>query len=106
MPKPMRSEISADYRVGIHDGADHAAPSAVAQPDAHIDVNAQLISLEPGLYSVMVLAPRELRTLGGMVLPCLRLDPLPSDGFERAYVSSMSESPLLTPSAPPLCPSR
>ena len=107
MPKPMRSEIRADYPAAVHDGVDHGGPVAaeqdvIAQPDAHIDVNAQLISLEPGLFTVTVFAPREVRTIGGMVLPCLRLDPLPTTGLERAYVSSMSESPLLTPSAPPL----
>ena len=102
MPKPMRSEIRADYPPAVRDGVDPAAGEMVAQADGHIDVNAQLISLEPGLFSVTMFAPREVRTIGGMVLPCLRLDPLPADGLARAYVSSMSESPLLTPSAPPL----
>jgi hypothetical protein len=97
----MRSEIRADYPPD--QAASHGAMSEmIPRPDAHIDVSAQLISLEPGLFTVTVFSPRELRTVGGMVLPAVRLDPLPPTGFERAYVSSLSESPLLTPSAPPL----
>jgi len=72
-----------------------------AQPDARIDVSAQLISLESGLFSVNVVAPQVVRTEGGMVLPCVRLDPLPCIGDERAFVSSLTETSLLVPSAPP-----
>lgn len=74
---------------------------AAAAPDLRIDVSAQLISLEPGLFMLSVVAPNVIRTEGGMVLPCARFDPLPAYGAERTFLSSLTETALLTPSAPP-----
>ncbi len=74
---------------------------ASATPDVRIDVSAQLISLEPGLFTITVVAPKVVRTEGGMVLPCVRFDPLPASGAERTFVSSLTETSLLVASAPP-----
>ncbi len=78
-----------------------AAEAAVAQPDARIDVSAQLVSLETGLFSVSVAPTRAVRTEGGMVLPCVRFDVLPRRAGQDVFVASLTETSLLLPGAPP-----
>jgi hypothetical protein len=75
--------------------------TAIGHPDARIDVSAQLISLEPGLFCVSVANARVMRTEGGMVLPCVRFDALPRRGGEEVFVASLTGSSLLPPGAPP-----
>ena len=75
--------------------------SVAAQPDSKIEVTAQLLSLEPGLFTIWLAPAKVIQTEGGMVLPCARFDPLPAIGQGRAFLSSLTESPLLTPGAPP-----
>lgn len=75
--------------------------AAVAQPDARIDVGAQLISLDAGLFSVSVAPARSVRTEGGMVLPCVRFDVLPRRPGQDVYIAALSETSLLLPGAPP-----
>jgi hypothetical protein len=78
-----------------------ATAKVVTRPEARIDVSAQLISMEPGLYAVSVVAPALARTEGGMVLPCIRMDPLPDQDRVRAFFASLADSSLLVPSATP-----
>jgi len=80
------------------------APSnefVAGEPDSRIDVTAQLLSLEPGLFRVWLEAAKMVRTDGGMVLPCARLDPLPNFGGGRAFLSALTESSLLIPNSSP-----
>ncbi len=65
-----------------------------------LDVSAQILNFEPGLYSVEVLAEKTVRGASGMLVPCIRLDPLSGDEGPRAFVSALSGSCLIDPEAP------
>jgi len=73
---------------------------AVADLDARIDVTAQLLVVQPGIYALELASGATARTEGGMILPCARLDPLPGAGVET-FFSSLSASSLLLPGGPP-----
>jgi hypothetical protein len=72
-----------------------------AQAVERLDVSAQILNFEPGLYSVEVLAQKTVRGASGMVVPCIRLDPISGEDGPRAFVSALSESCLVDPEAPP-----
>lgn len=80
--------------------AEKSVPSA-AQHDARIDVSAQLVELEPGLYNIQIAAKEVVRTQRGMVLPAVRFDTLPPTGNGRAHLSSLTDSSLILAGAPP-----
>jgi hypothetical protein len=65
--------------------------------ESKIEVSAQILTFDPGLYSVDVAAPRTLRGISGMVVPCIRLDPVHAGDHGRAFVSTLSDSPLIQP---------
>ena len=72
--------------------------------DVRMEVTAQVLNLNPGLYAVEV-APAQrdqmMKLETGLALPCARLDPLPPTGPGRAFVSVLSESSLLMPGSHP-----
>ena len=74
----------------------HAAPS----PESKLDVSAQILTFEPGLYSVEVNAPQIHRGASGMAVPCIRLDPIPTGDAARAFVSALADSSLIRPGDP------
>jgi hypothetical protein len=61
------------------------------------EVTAQLLNIEPGLYTVEVLAPRAFRGASGMIVPCIRLDPIYDSGDARAFVSTLADSAFIQP---------
>lgn len=68
--------------------ADSPAASRTA-----LGATAQLLTFEPGLYSVDFTVPRSIATNTGLNLPCVRLEPVPSAIANpgRAFVSVMAE---------------
>ena len=74
----------------------HDAPSA----ESKLEVTAQILNFDPGLYSVDVLAAQTLRGASGMIVPCIRIDPVHSGNNARAFVSSLSDSNLIRPGDP------
>jgi len=80
------------------------APSGARAPEVRLEITAQVLNLNPGLYAIEV-APAPLDQLvrldTGLALPCARLDPLPPSGPGRAFVSVLSESSLLLPGSAP-----
>jgi hypothetical protein len=80
------------------------APSGARAPEVRLEITAQVLNLNPGLYAIEV-APAQLDQLvrldTGLALPCARLDPLPPSGPGRAFVSVLSESSLLLPGSAP-----
>jgi hypothetical protein len=81
-----------------------ASPSGARAPEVRLEITAQVLNLNPGLYAIEV-APAPLDQLvrldTGLALPCARLDPLPPSGPGRAFVSVLSESSLLLPGSAP-----
>ncbi len=79
-------------------------PPGMRAPEVRLDITAQVLNLNPGLYAIEV-APAQLDQLvrldTGLALPCARLDPLPPSGQGRAFVSVLSESSLLLPGSAP-----
>ncbi len=59
-------------------------------------MTAQLLAMRPGLYSVELSAMPTSRSIGGMELPCARIDPLPHAAAE-VQVACLTHSPLLLP---------
>ena len=86
--------------------ASNAAQSRTVEPapEVRLEVTAQVLNLNPGLYAVEV-APAQrdqmVKMESGLALPCARLDPLPPSGPGRAFVSVLSESSLLMPGSYP-----
>jgi hypothetical protein len=76
----------------------HHDRSAMAE---RLDVSAQILNFEPGLYSVEVFAQKVMRGASGMLVPCIRLDPIPSPHGPCAFVSALTGSCLVDPEAPP-----
>ena len=74
-----------------------ASPQGAQAAESKLDVSAQILSFEPGLYSVEVFAPQIHRGATGMTVPCIRLDPIPAGDDSRAFVSALSDSPLIRP---------
>lgn len=68
--------------------------------EANLDVAAQLLTFDPGLYSVEVASAQIHRPASGFILPSIRLDPMPS-GQGRAFVSTLSDSDLMRPGEQP-----
>ena len=93
MPEPRRKLALA--------AAPEPEPPQPASDEVRLDVSAQLITLEPGLFSVELHADDAAMTEAGMVLPSARIDPLPPNGEARAYLSTLSETPLLLPGTHP-----
>jgi hypothetical protein len=79
-------------------------PAGARTPEVRLEITAQVLNLNPGLYAIEV-APAQLDQLvrldTGLALPCARLDPLPPSGPGRAFVSVLSESSLLLPGSAP-----
>jgi hypothetical protein len=81
-------------------------PTAAADqaPEVRLDITAQVLNLNPGLYTVEV-APAEghpmVRLDTGLALPCARIDPLPPTGPGRAFVSVLADTSLMLPGAAP-----
>lgn len=71
-----------------------------SKPEARIDVTAQLLSVQPGIYALELAPGAVSRTSGGMMLPCARLDPLPH-AEHLAHFASLSASSLLLPGGSP-----
>ncbi len=90
----------SDTQIKQNTPAEKSIPSA-SQHDARIDVSAQLVELDPGLYNIQIAAKDVVRTQRGMVLPAVRFDTLPSNGVGRAYLSSLMDSSLILPGAAP-----
>ncbi len=74
----------------------HAAPS----DEGRLEVSAKILNFEPGLYSVDISAPRTVRGVSGMTVPCVRLDPINVGETARAFVSALSEHALIQPGDP------
>jgi hypothetical protein len=79
-----------------------AVPPAPALP-ARLEATAQVLDFEPGLYSVEILSAETTRAREGLVLPCLKLEPITpfSPGAGRAFVAALSEGGVLAPGAHP-----
>jgi hypothetical protein len=79
-----------------------AVPPAPALP-ARLEATAQILDFEPGLYSVEILSAETTRAREGLVLPCLKLEPITpfSPGAGRAFVAALSEGGVLAPGAHP-----
>jgi hypothetical protein len=79
-------------------------PPAGEQAEVRLDITAQVLNLNPGLYTVEV-APAEgnpvVRLDTGLALPCARIDPLPPTGPGRAFVSVLADTSLMLPGAAP-----
>ncbi len=71
--------------------------NGAAPAEAKLEVSAQILSFEPGLYSVDVQAPQIMRGASGMTVPCVRLDPINSGEASRAFVSALSDTNLIYP---------
>jgi hypothetical protein len=76
-------------------------PEQARAGGVRLDVSAQLLTLEPGIFSVELQADDAAVTETGMVLPAARLDPLPPGGEGRAYLSTLSDTQLLLPGSHP-----
>ncbi len=76
------------------------SPLPSGPADTRLEVTAQILNFEPGLYSVDVRAPKTLRGASGMTVPCIRLDPIQGSDPGRALVAALSETPLLQPGDP------
>jgi len=75
--------------------------AAPAKPPAgRLEVSAQLLDFEPGLYSVEVSCPETTRPRDGLVLPCIQLEPVATQ-TGRAHVASLTDSALIMPGAHP-----
>ncbi len=70
----------------------HSVPA-----DAKLEVTAQILTFDPGLYSVDVQASQIMRGASGMIVPCVRLDPINTGEAARAFVSALSDTPLICP---------
>jgi hypothetical protein len=71
------------------------ATSTLAHAEAKLEVTAQILSFEPGLYAVDVQAPQIVRGASGMTVPAVRLDPINGGDGARAFVSALSDTPLI-----------
>jgi hypothetical protein len=65
--------------------------------DAKLEVTAQILSFEPGVYSVDVQASQIMRGASGMMVPCVRLDPINNGDSARSFVSALSDTQLIYP---------
>jgi hypothetical protein len=72
-----------------------------AAAELRLDVTAQILHFEPGLYAVDVVAPKTICGASGMHVPCIRLDPIAQGDGARAFVSTMTDSLLVDTQAPP-----
>ena len=72
-------------------------PPAAPAADTKIEVSAQLLNFDTGLYSVQLAAPQTATIAPGLRLPCIRLDPMATDPAARAFVSTLSDSELIQP---------
>jgi hypothetical protein len=79
------------------------APPPQATPPARLEASAQVLDFEPGLYSVEILSAETTRAREGLVLPCLKLDPITPflPGAGRAFIAALSEGATLAPGAHP-----
>ncbi len=68
-----------------------------------LEASAQLLDIEPGLYSVEIGCTEITRARDGLLLPCLRLDLVvaATPGGGRAYMSALADGTMIMPGADP-----
>jgi hypothetical protein len=71
--------------------------------EAKLEATVQVLTFEPGLYAVELLASQVGRGAGGFTLPCARIDPIEGDlnTPSRVYVSSLAEGNFIRPGQHP-----
>jgi hypothetical protein len=67
--------------------------------EAKLEASVQVLTFEPGLYSVELLTKQEVQGANGLAMPCARLDPVDNDGVSqaRAFVSTLSPGDFIRP---------
>jgi len=76
------------------------APPTEAKPaETKIETTVQVLTVEPGLYSVGLAASEVVRGKSGLIMPCIRLDPIRPGSADMgiAHVAALSDDSLLTP---------